>query len=65
MEPTFASGAVRLCGYAALLFGWRPHEFWAATPAELACVMEAITPQPAAPLDGAAINKLKEQFPDE
>ena len=33
---TFAAVATRLAGLAARVLGWRPHEFWAATPAELA-----------------------------
>ena len=30
------SGAVELAGPASALLGWRPDEFWDATPAELA-----------------------------
>lgn len=33
---TFADTATRLAAMAALTLGWRPGEFWAATPAELA-----------------------------
>ncbi len=33
---TFARSAARLAGLAARALGWRPSEFWAATPAELA-----------------------------
>lgn len=32
----FAAAAVQLAGLAARALGWRPQEFWAATPAELA-----------------------------
>ena len=32
----FADTASRLAGLAARTLGWRPHEFWTATPAELA-----------------------------
>jgi Phage tail assembly chaperone protein, TAC len=64
METTFASGAALLCGHAALLLGWRPHEFWSSTPAELACIMSAMTPQASAPLNDATLTQLKEQFPD-
>ena len=39
MTRRFAPGAVRLAGLTARLLGWRPHEFWAATPAELAAVL--------------------------
>src|SRR5690606_28443838 len=37
---TFADTARRLSGVAARVLGWRPGEFWAATPAELAAVFE-------------------------
>ncbi len=60
----FAQNAAQLSGHTALLLGWRPHEFWAITPAELACILEAMKPQMSVPLDGAAIHKLQEQFPD-
>jgi hypothetical protein len=33
---TFGESAARLAGLAAGALGWRPGEFWAATPAELA-----------------------------
>lgn len=36
MSETFAGSAARLSGVAARLLGWRPREFWQATPAELA-----------------------------
>ena len=35
----FGAGARRLAGLAARLLGWRPTEFWAATPAELAAAI--------------------------
>ena len=38
MSGTFAETARELAGQTALLFGWRPPEFWAATPAELAAI---------------------------
>ena len=39
----FAAAASRLAGQAGLLFGWRPDEFWEATPAELRTLVEAMT----------------------
>ena len=36
MSAGFAAGAGRLAALAARHLGWRPGEFWAATPAELA-----------------------------
>ena len=38
MSDTFAESARELAGQTALLLGWRPPEFWAATPAELAAI---------------------------
>ena len=35
---TIAESARVLAGQTALLLGWRPPEFWAATPAELAAI---------------------------
>lgn len=40
-QPCFADQANRLAGQVALLLGWRPGEFWAATPAELAAIFAA------------------------
>lgn len=41
MSDTFAASARTLAGQTALLLGWRPPEFWAATPAELAAIFAA------------------------
>jgi len=59
----FSEAAARLAGLAGLLLGWRPEEFWAATPAELAAVLGAGAPgeAPASPGDLA---RLMEMFPD-
>ena len=35
---TFADSTRQLAGQTALLLGWRPREFWTATPAELAAI---------------------------
>jgi hypothetical protein len=35
VSATFADAATRWCPLAARLLGWRPAEFWSATPAEL------------------------------
>ena len=37
----FAAAAARLAGQAGAMLGWRPHEFWAATPAELGAIARA------------------------
>ena len=56
----FADAARRLAGVAGLLFGWRPEEFWNATPAELATLVAVLAPD--APPD---LGRLMEMFPDE
>lgn len=61
---TFAEGAARLAGLAAALLGWRPDDFWNATPAELASIFGALTPDGGGAADAATIARLKEQFPD-
>ena len=61
---TFGACAARLCSVAATLLGWRPDEFWNATPAELALCLQ----QPGATtelLDKPMIEELRKRFPDE
>jgi hypothetical protein len=41
MTDTFGDAAARWCALAARLLGWRPAEFWGATPAELAMALAA------------------------
>ena len=38
---SFFKAAARLAGVAGWLLGWRPDEFWRATPAELEAVLRA------------------------
>lgn len=38
-EARFADSALRLCSLAARALGWRPADFWNATPAELAAIL--------------------------
>ena len=62
MTPAFGPGASRLAGLAARALGWRPGEFWAATPAELAT---ALTPDGStnalAPLSRDEFNTMMER----
>ena len=60
----FSSAAVRLAGLAGALLGWRPGEFWAATPAELAAVFAALSPPGEAPAGADVLARLQEQYPD-
>ena len=63
MTVEFGEAAVRLCGAASILLGWRPAEFWDATPAELAAALQGIALEPDAP-DAQIIDALRRQFPD-
>ena len=60
MNGAFGPGAGRLAGHAAQLLGWRPAEFWAATPAELAAILRPGEPAGAA-LTRADLNRLMER----
>ncbi|HXG81546.1 MAG TPA: phage tail assembly chaperone [Sphingomicrobium sp.] len=57
----FGERAAMLAGLAARLLGWRPDEFWRATPAELAAVLQEEAIEPVA---GDELERLMEQFPD-
>ena len=61
---TFAECAGRLAGVAGALLGWRPDEFWRATPAELAAVLDALAGDGAVGADGAELARLMGMFPD-
>jgi hypothetical protein len=60
----FSQTATRLAGLTGALLGWRPSEFWNATPAELATIFAALTPDTANPADRDLVAQMKEQFPD-
>jgi len=66
---TFGDSAGRLMGIAALLLGWRPAEFWAATPGELAAILRLWTERAgeggAPGMDAAALARLKEMCRDD
>lgn len=57
----FGEQATALSGLAARLLGWRPEEFWAATPAELGAALQF---EAAEPIAGDELRRLREQFPD-
>lgn len=59
----FGEAAARLCNAANLMLGWRPNEFWDATPAELALAVQTPTVAGAAP-DRSVIEALRHRFPD-
>jgi hypothetical protein len=49
MTATFAQAAASWAGLAARLLGWRPPEFWSATPGELAMALTEPEPFAAVP----------------
>jgi uncharacterized phage protein (TIGR02216 family) len=63
----FSTLARRLAGQAGLLLGWRPDEFWRATPDEFADALGAFREIPGTadlPLDRAVMTNLMEMHPD-
>lgn len=63
----FRDHARRLAGHAALLLGWRPDEFWDATPDELGAALSAAIPwvhEATPPLDRETLQRLTERNPD-
>jgi len=64
---TFAEAAARQAGLAAWLLGWRPDDFWRATPAELAVAAWAAVPTGGGGAVGvttAELARLRKLFPD-
>lgn len=58
---SFAEVAVRLSGQCALLLGWRPEEFWTATPSEIAAIRDALHgPEKSGTVSRAEIDRLME-----
>ena len=62
----FAEGARRLAGVAGWLLGWRPEQFWRATPAELAAVLGAALGEDRGGegVDGGELARLMGGMPD-
>jgi uncharacterized phage protein (TIGR02216 family) len=60
----FSHSAASLAGLAGALLGWRPDEFWRATPAELAAVLEALAGPREAGVTRGELARLMERFPD-
>ena len=61
----FAASAARLAGLAGALLGWRPDEFWKATPAELATVFQAVIGEGEAVATPVDLERLTRMFPDQ
>lgn len=66
MSDDFAAAAARLAGLSGALLGWRPGEFWAATPAELAAILAALSggEEGGVPAARADLARMMEKFPD-
>ncbi|MDT7934208.1 MAG: phage tail assembly chaperone [Sphingomonadaceae bacterium] len=62
-DGAFGPRALLLAGLAARVLGWRPAEFWAATPAELAAALGLPAAHGPA-LDTQGLRQLMERFPD-
>lgn len=60
----FSDGAGRLAGLAGALIGWRPDEFWCATPAELATILGALIGEGGEAASCDDLARLMEMFPD-
>ena len=64
MSESFAAGSVRLCRHAARLLGWRPDDFWRATPEELAAIFSEEGADGGRPLGRREMQILMERDPD-
>ena len=60
----FAAAARRAARVAAALLGWRPAEFWAATPAELRTPLGLDTADDGAPATQDLLARLMKECPD-
>jgi hypothetical protein len=62
---TFAVAARRAARVAAAMLGWRPGEFWSATPEDLRTALGLDDAGGEVPATGALLARLMEAFPDE
>lgn len=60
----FSEAAGRLAGLAGALLGWRPEEFWRATPAELGAVLGAMAGSDVEAASRSDLERLMQRFPD-
>ena len=58
---TFAESAGRLAGVVPRVLGWRPGEFWDATPAELAAILAPAHERGGEPLSRTEMTALMER----
>lgn len=64
MSGTFADAARQLAGATAIALGWRPHEFWGTTPAELAAIINGARRAGDTPLTREDLDTLMERERD-
>lgn len=65
VKERFGPAALTLAGVAARVLGWRPDDFWAATPADVAAVLAAWRDgDDGAGVDRTGLAAMMEQFPD-
>lgn len=64
MNQPFGNGALRLCGLVMGLLGWRPEDFWSATPAEIAALAAPDPNGGSCALDREELNALLEHAHD-
>lgn len=60
----FGPAALVLAGLMARVCGWRPDDFWAATPADAAAVLAAWRDDAGEGVDTPCLSAMMEQFPD-
>lgn len=64
-DGRFGTAALALAGVMARALGWRPDEFWAATPADVAAALGGWRDEnPAGGVDRAGLAAMMEQNPD-
>ena len=64
-DDRLGPAAIVLAGVLARVAGWRPDEFWAATPADVRAVLAGWAEAEAdADFDGATLAAMMERFPD-
>lgn len=64
-DERFGPAALMLAGVTARVLGWRPDDFWSATPADVAAVLAAWREEAAVEGMGrAGLAAMMEQFPD-
>jgi hypothetical protein len=61
VSALFADGARRLAGLVPRALGWRPGEFWGATPAELAAILAPADAPGGEPLGRSEMTALMER----